>query len=104
MFGYSESNTIDLLACNLISDSPILSLVLYRLRLTGCQRAAIVYYMSTCENGEDATAEHGAVSTLVEPPIDVSHENERIDADVNDDTGATIVNGTVGSLLSIQFA
>jgi len=72
--------------------------------VTGCQHAAIVYYTSTRENGEDAIAEHGAVSTLVEPPIDVSHENERIDADVNDDTGATIVNGIVCFLLSIQFA
>lgn len=51
------------------------SIILCHLRLTDCQRAAIVYYVGTRENGGDTTAEHGAVSTLVEPPIDVSHEN-----------------------------
>lgn len=105
MFGYSERAEYYWFTCKLTSDSPILSSVLYRLRLTDCQHAAIVYYVGTRENGEDATAEHGAVSTLVEPPIDVSHEktSEGIDADVNDDTGATVVNGIVSSPLSIQF-
>lgn len=88
-----------------MSDSPILSSVPCHLRLTDCQRAAIVYYAGTRENGKDATTEHGAVSTLVEPPIDVSHENERGDRRRRQrcDTGATVVNGILGSLLSIQF-
>lgn len=69
----NEPNT-DSLTYNLRSDSPVPSSVLRCLRLTDCQRATTVYYVDTRENGEGTTAEHGAVSTLVEPPIDVSHE------------------------------
>lgn len=76
---------------DLVSDSPILTSIRCHSRSIDCQRAIIVYRARTRENDGD-TAGHGAVSTLIEPPIDASHGNacEGVDADVNGDAGATV--------------
>lgn len=60
--------------------------------------------MDTCKNGEDATTEQEQSPPLLNhQSTSATKTTEGIDADVNDDTGATVVNGIVGSLYRSNY-
>ena len=58
-----------------------------------------MYYINTLKNGEDATTEQEqSPPSLNHQSTSATKTTEGIDADVNDDIGATVVNGIVGFL------